>query len=330
MFKSYFLFLIMIPSIHSISLWKWNQNVSTIYNKNLPTQRYVDTDIIPSACANGNKNNIYGFACPHMMMFAPDMLLAAKYDKLDKNFLYATAGSSNDNACGKCYQIKPMDAERVWNTSLSKKQLIVQVINSGFDVMPGQFDLFMGAGGFGYFTSCNKDCYTKYCQGGPCKQHFYSSTFDKWNHPHYSDPNACYSGGIKWLNEQPLNVTKKLCHQLSRDNNIYKDSTIYQSCVLSNQYLYHQNFVSLQYLPVQCPKGLTLLTGLKRNDENNLPVAHIQNPLPNKCTGSRENGRYCITTMQDCCKPSCSWTNKGSPDKVWKKVDTCSYEGRPF
>jgi hypothetical protein len=39
-------------------------------------------------------------------------MLASKYDKLDKNFLYAVAGSASDDECGKCYQVKLLDAER--------------------------------------------------------------------------------------------------------------------------------------------------------------------------------------------------------------------------
>jgi hypothetical protein len=37
--------------------------------------------------------------------------------------------------------------------------VVVQAVNSGFDVIPGQLDVFMGAGGFGWYDACNVDCY---------------------------------------------------------------------------------------------------------------------------------------------------------------------------
>ena len=286
-----------------------------IYSENVvPIQRTRNTDNYASACGNGNHDNLKGYACPHMMMFSPDMLLASIYDGIADQFLYATAGTSSDNDCGKCYQVRPYDAERVWNDSLSKRHLVVQSINSGFDVMDGQFDLFMGAGGFGYFTACNNDCQSKYCQGGPCSESLYShGSFDDWNRPHYQDPNPCYSGGIKWLDETPTDRIHELCLGLVHSNiTEYKDYALVRSCFLSNHMLYHQNFLNTDYIRVQCPDGLTRLTGSKRNDDDLYPMPHLENVLSNTCRGSRESGHYCVTSMQDCCKPSCSWSGKGS------------------
>jgi len=59
-----------------------------------------------SPCNNGDPNGPKkGFACPHMMMFSTDMELAAKYDGLDQDFIYAVAGRNSDSDCGKCYQV---------------------------------------------------------------------------------------------------------------------------------------------------------------------------------------------------------------------------------
>lgn len=335
----YTLFILLLSIINAksyedISLWGWQQNVSrmTMYKDMLPPRRYTDTDIYGSACGNGNQGSDKGYACPHMMMFSPDMLLASMYDGIFDQFFYATAGSSNDNDCGICYQVKPYDAERQWDDSLSERHLIVQSINSGFDVMTGQMDLFMGAGGFGYFTACNSDCKTKYCQGGgPCSESLYGGTFDDWNRPHYQDPNPCYSGGIKWLDESPADRIHELCLGLTNsDIKEYKNYVLVRSCFLSNQLLYHQNFLNSDYMRVKCPDGLTRLTGLKRRDDDNFPTPHLENVLTNTCKGSRENGHYCITTMQDCCKPSCSWSGKGFYDIEWSKVDTCDINGMPI
>lgn len=323
-----------VTTEEDVSLWDWGQDLSrtVIYNKNIvPTERQTNTDGYGSACGNGNHDNNKGYACPHMMMFSPDMLLASMYDGIYDSFFYATAGSSTDNDCGMCYQVRPYDAERVWNDSLSKRHVIVQIINSGFDVMSGQMDLFMGAGGFGYFTACNSDCQTRYCQGGACSGSMYSSSFDDWNRPHYQDPNPCYSGGIKWLDETPVDRIQELCLGLTNgDVKEYKNYVLIRSCFLSNQLLYHQNFLNTDYMRVKCPDGLTRLTGMKRNDDENFPLPHLENVLTNTCRGSRENGRYCVTSMQDCCKPSCSWSGKGSSDPKWSKIDTCDITGLPI
>jgi len=328
----FFIFKNVYAKNYDQSLWGWNLNISssTIYGDDVPTERLnnINTDTIPSACSNGfSSSDQYGYACPHMMMFSSDMILASKYDGIDKYFWYAMGGSSNDDECGKCYQIKVYDAERVWSPSLSKKDLIVQIFNSGHDVMEKQFDLYMGAGGFGYFTSCNNDCRTQYCQGGPCQKSLYSTSFDKWNQAHYSDPNICYSGGIKWLNETAYEHISSLCMSLIESIDQYKDYVLYESCYYSNLFLYHQNFVNIDYMRVKCPDGITRLSGLKRKDDDYFPEPHLENKFTEKCQGSIERGHYCITTMQDCCKPSCSWSNKGYPDEQWSKMDTCDENG---
>jgi hypothetical protein len=310
------------------SLWGWNNHTNGYY-ENLPRIRnYTNRQERESACANGNQASQYGFACPHLMMLSADMILASKYDNNGNNFIYATAGGSSDNDCGSCYQVKLLDAEREWNDTLSKKHLIIQIINSGYDVQAGQFDIFMGAGGFGYFTGCNSDCKTKYCHGGGCKDNLYAGSFDQWTDAQYNDPNICYSGGIKWLDQN--SSIEELCKKPSNYETGLKDKILHDSCVATNKLLYHQNFVSTDSLRVQCPEGLYRATGLRRNDDSSCPIAHIDNQLNIECRGSRNKGKYCISTMMDCCKTSCSWSNKVNTDHEWMRADTCDRNGLIF
>jgi hypothetical protein len=311
-------------------LWSWG-NANDLP---LPRNYSHDVDEYMSACGNGwswsqDHDNNYGFACPHMMLLSNDMIHASIYDNLDANFLYAVAGSSSDDDCGRCYQIQLLDAERQWRPDF--KQLIVQIINSGFDVMAGQMDIFMGAGGFGYFTACNSDCRSHACQGGTCQEPMYDTPFEFWDQAHYNDPNACYSGGIKWLDEANNTETlDRLCRGLiGHEPRDPKDQITIDSCYRSNMELYHQNFVSTHYTSVQCPMGLTMVTGLRRADDDDYARArpHPDNILDKQCNGDRSKGHFCITTMQDCCKPSCAWRNKGNPDPKWSRVDTCSRTG---
>lgn len=126
---------------------------------------------VQSACGGGGGGGDYGFMCPHMMLFSNDMLAAAAYDN-KSDFLYGVAGGPSDGDCGSCYQVQLSKPDNEVSGKLP--QLVLQVVNSGFDVSPGQFDVFVGAGGMGYFTAANIDCQSAYCQGGPCKQGMYN------------------------------------------------------------------------------------------------------------------------------------------------------------
>ena len=325
-----------ISTSHSVAtpLWGWDLNHSTsIYDPGIPHPRR-QTSAVYSSCGNngqidgktyGNTNDksdkSVGFACPHMLMYSTDMLLAAEHDGLDTEFLYAVVGANTEYECGRCYQVAPIDPELAWDSSLRNHQLIVQVINSGFDVMPGHFDVFMAAGGFGYYTSCNKDCTTHFCAGGACYQGMYESTFDDWN----PTPN-CYGGGLKYINLTTTELTS-VCDRITGKMTDYKSNVLWQSCYESNRQFYHQNFISSDALPIRCPDSLVQLTGLRRIDEQDLPSAHIENHHTVHCRGSRIEHKFCMTTMQDCCMPSCSWNNKGLPDATWNRVDSCRKDG---
>lgn len=328
MFLLFIIFATASAVVPTNLLWSWGFSSPSYYNESLPHPRiYSHATEYGSACGNGwSSSQVYGFACPHMMLQSEDMLQAANHDGLGDDFLYAVAGSASDNDCGRCYQIQLLDAERKWRSDF--KLLIVQIINSGFDVMTGQMDIFMGAGGFGYFTSCNSDCSSHACQGGACKQSMYDTPFDSWDQAHYNDPNRCYSGGIKWLDENNDNILNLCQGLIGHEPRDPKDQITIDSCYRSNQGLYHQNFVSTRYTPVQCPAGLTMLTGLRRADDcSPLPLPHPDNALDRHCQGDRSQGHFCITTMQDCCKPSCAWSGKGNPDPQWPRLDTCSRTG---
>jgi hypothetical protein len=296
------------------SVWSWK-------NGDIPTGR-TTSPLTPSACGNGGFASTYAYACPHQAMLTRDMQLAADFDNLSNNFVYALAGSGTDQECGKCYQVQLLDAERMWRDDLP--QLVVQIINSGFDVMPGQMDLFMGAGGFGYFTACNRDCDAHHCQGGACASGMYSGDFRAWTDAQFPDPNQCYAGGIKWLNESKAET---LCLKLSDGDTMLKDVALHDSCILTNRLLFHQNFVSTKYTRVRCPEGLYRLSGLRREDNDLWKPPLAENVLDNSCQGSRADGHYCITTMQDCCVPSCSWDGKVDSSPGFNRVDRCFANG---
>ena len=307
------------------SVWSWEGD-------DLPPQRTSDGPYTPSACGNGGVADMgsqeYAYACPHMAMLSDDMILAAKYDENYHDFVYAVAGSASDAECGTCYQVQLLDAERQWRDDFPP--VIVQVINSGFDVMQGQLDLFIGGGGFGYFTALNADCATKFCNGGPCKEGMFDGSFESWTFSPHPAPNPCYSGGLRLLNETTSQEVLVRCKALSGDSEKMKDKILLDTCFRGNAFLYHQNFVSSNYMRVKCPKGLHMLTGLRRQDDDNFPDANTANQLAQECRGSREAGHYCVTSMADGCVPSCSWPGKVNVDPDYKRVDRCARSGMPL
>lgn len=305
------------------SLWGWNFNTSNaIYDPGIPHYRNSKT-VVYSSCGNNGKayGPDTGYACPHLMMYSTDMLLAARYDNLSDDFLYGVCGSSTEMDCGKCYQVQPLMPESS-STSVSK-QLILQIVNSGFDVAPGHFDIYMGAGGFGFYTACNSDCKTNYCMGGACVEGMYDSDFKAWN-PFSSN---CYGGGVRIVDAKKEEEIVTKCHALSGHSAGFKDQVLWQSCIETNLKLYHQNFISANSVPVQCPEGLVRLTGLRRQNEDHLPLPHVENQFSIFCNGSQPDHNYCLTSMDDCCMPSCAWMNKGNVDKKWSKVDSCRKDG---
>ena len=330
------------------SVWSWGLDVNRVMGwtgveevrmeslvEGMPGGRLQEGNDIymPSGCSNGGRDSQgrSAYACPYTMLLSNDMIAAASMDGFEPStMVYAIAGASSDRECGVCYQVQLLDAEREWRDDFP--MLVVQSVNSGFDVMSYQLDIFMGAGGFGYFTACNHDCSQRSCQGGGCAgEGMYDTTFDDWTgQAEYRDPNPCYSGGIKWdlvaTNRTGL-VAK--CQRLITDPENMRDSATLDSCVRSNEAMLHQNFVSSRVARVQCPRGLYSITVMRRSDDGNYPLPSLTLHLDQECGGSRARGRYCVTTMQDCCKVSCSWPGKTSTDPQYPLVDACLRNGLP-
>jgi hypothetical protein len=322
--------IIMKPGLAALTLCltiAWTPRVLSLnalmFQDGAPGPR-SSTSTVPSACANGggwDGDNV-AFACPHMAMLTDDMTAAARYDGLAPEFIYGVAGGSSDTDCGICYQIMPLEPERHWRDDFPL--LVIQVINSGWDVLAGQFDLFVGAGGMGYFTAVNSDCASRYCRGGPCRRGMYDGDFEAWTDAEFSDPHVCYEGGVKWDN---ISDIWERCRRLSGGSDELKDRILWDSCARTNLEYLHQNWYETRYERVACPEGLARLTGLWRSDDENYPLPHASNPLTQSCQGSIESGHACLTTMHDGCVPSCSWLGKVDARDGYLRVDRCDANG---
>lgn len=299
------------------------------------------------------------FACPRFMLFSEEMTEAARDDAKasgwdhpeDPPFVYGVVGHDAhggvggldeglESTCCQCYQMlfeTPEPGSPQPPDLPIPKPMIVQSFNTAAGG-PMNFDIFMGAGGYGAFNGCYDDpAFGNTSSFG----HFTYTGFP------YQFPG---SGGIKFINidECKANGTAttasisssacqnriaQLCNQAQADSALTTKNTR-QSCILSNHLdsLYHQNW-KVRVKRVDCPVNLTRVTGCR------LKNAGLSSPDPSIRTvgdadASFKSG-YTTTTMQDCCKPTCGWKNwvqdKGlEVDGDWNSFYSCDIDSVPM
>ena len=300
------------------------------------------------------------FICPRFMLFSTEMLQAAKddaalygWDADDPPFNYGVVGHDPDiggvddgpSSCCQCYQIifeEPEPSSPKPPELPYPKPLIVQSFNTAASG-PYGFDVFMGAGGYGAFNSCYDD-----------PDFGNTSNFDEFIYDKYPYQNPG-SGGISFLryeaecrgNAWPPTIEalqstacqekiEEMCNQALVSSNPQVTEDTRRSCIESNKpgSLYHQNW-KVMVKRVRCPDNLTRVTGC-RLIENHLPLPfpEVQTPADATANGTFRSG-YHTTTMQDCCKPTCAWTNwvadQNLPvDGEWNAFYSCDKNGIPF
>lgn len=306
-----------------------------------------------NACENApSKDGKVGFACSRYMMFSPMMIQAAKDDSTangwpnasDPPFFYAVVGHDTNSGgidqgmtgtqpCCECYQLvftAPFnEGDAANNQSPVPKPLVVQVFNIG--ATTESFDLYMGAGGFGAFNAC---------MDGSIQSSAGYSLYD--NYPTFGQSN---DGGVKFRNQNltecrtstnerastPTSISSdacqnkiaEYCNQASSSKSASLTQTTRESCIRSNQLdtLYHQNWGVLAKR-VECPTNLTRVTGCKLAPEPGLPKVDANVTTAAQAQSAGFLSGYHTTTMQDCCKPACSWIEKVGGKEANKKADS--------
>ena len=289
-------------------LWKWPSSNSSVLPSEPPSSSMNAEYNGISSCSGGGDPTV-SFACPHLMLLSPDMVLAAKADGNDWA-VYGVAGIGQVADCGKCFQLEITGSSGAYPT---KKKYIVQAVNTGSDVSSGQFDILVGAGGFGIYDACSSDCKNgRVCGGGHCNAPMFSGDFSVWT----PDGN-CYGGGIRDANGcDPLVTT-------SPQSRNFAEKTLIYGCKAAIEQHYHQNF-QVSFQQVKCPTYLVRVTGIKtRNEDVGLSIAYQSLKL---------QGQGQVTTTMDCCKPTCAWRqNTGNfTDPNFPQVYVCSKEGIPL
>jgi hypothetical protein len=301
------------------------------------------------------------FICPRFMMFSGAMLQAAKDDAAqygwgngtDAPFNYGVVGhdadvgglDQNSSSCCQCYQLvfeTPEPGSPQFPELPQPKAMVVQSFNTAASGPKG-FDIFMGAGGYGAFNSCYDD---------PA---FGNTTqFDEFLYQGFPWQNPGM-GGISFLrypecrgtawpptaealkSAQCREILEQQCNQAqSVSAEVTADTR--NSCIQTNQLtsLYHQNW-KVRAKRVRCPENLTRVTGCRLQEETlPLPLPAVQTPAQAGADGTftRPDEQYHTTTMQDCCMPTCAWSDwvegKGlKPVEGWKSFYSCDKAGKP-
>lgn len=290
------------------------------------------------------------FACPRFMMFSDEMNQAAKDDWGDPSpFVYGVVGHDSDeggldvgsSSCCQCYQLifeTPEPGSAQPPELPYPKPMIVQSFNTAAGGGKN-FDIYMGAGGFGAFNACVPGDYD-------------GSQTTNFGHFMYSAFPTEYptNGGIKAINISeckdnsrvtPESLQSTLCQSRITElctNTEASSSTMVaettNSCIQTNAVdgFYHQNWHVLAKR-IECPLGITRVTGCRLADQG-LPEADPNATTPDSADSSFSTG-YTTTTMQDCCKPSCAWQDHvgGAGLEVvdpWTSFYSCDQNGVPI
>jgi hypothetical protein len=201
------------------------------------------------------------------------------------------------------------------------KPLIVQAFNTSAG--GGQnFDVFMGAGGFGSFNACDPNATMK----SPSGLYLYSA-FPAQGEPGSGGVNAATQlAGCKDNNNlvSTTTLSSSTCvANVASACGTFASSTLtatavndsIQSCKASNDPANYTHINWQVYAKkIECPTHLTEVTGCKLGPQG-LPAANPNVTTPTqaaadpsfKATAGNNGSHYTTTTMQDCCKPTCAW-----------------------
>jgi hypothetical protein len=179
------------------------------------------------------------------------------------------------------------------------------------------FDLFMGKGGMGAQT-----------QG--CSKMY--STFPSVGEPNgggirASSTSGCGTSSSSLSSSACTSAISSACQQIQAAS-AYVQSTTRASCIDANtaQTLYHENW-NVKAREIECPSALTQVTGCRLNAGSKPKV----DPTVLTAAQASSWNSYTTTTMQDCCKPSCSWTgNVTGAQSPWSAMYQCGADGTPM
>ena len=299
-----------------------------------------------NACESGKEGVPVQYACPRHMLFSSEMNQAVIDDGYEGAFNYAIVGHDPDpsnldaglpNSCCQCYQLVfDVPTYLTSSTLTPPPPLIVQSANTAASGATG-FDVFMGAGGLGAFNASNAALGLASSQG-------YSQYT---GYPSVGQPSH---GGVKpgpsSLNcaDEHNNLSDALiadpscqemleaaCNEITAADPKLQEETR-QSCIQSNQAAtyYHENW-NVYAKRVACPTHLMEVTGCKLPPEPGLPAPDPAVQTAAQAAAANFSSGYHTTTMQDCCMPTCAWSNNVQVATVdgYNSFYSCIEDGTP-
>ncbi len=281
-----------------------------------------------NACEGTKQGAQINFICPRFMLFSDEMIQAA-IDDGNEGMNYAVVGhdadtggidGNNGNSCCQCYQLVfslPENVAQVNGNGDAAIPIPPPLVVQSFNTAAGggkNFDVFMGAGGFGAFNACDPN----FSQKSPSGKYLYTQ-FPVEGEPGSGGVNAATQ--IAGCQVKNLVTTETLSSKTCQDNvtaacskfasssESLTEASI-RSCKQSNapESYYHMNW-KVYAKRVECPTHLAQVTGCKLAPQN-LPAANpaVKTPTQAAADSSFKSG-YTVTTMQDCCMPTCAWQN---------------------
>lgn len=272
-----------------------------------------DEDVVDKNKISSLDHTYYGYHCMDWAFQSKKMQEAENnFNKRTKDNVYfgvGTFGNIRDQKKnnGACFRITATNVD---------KDIIAQSIDAGTDVDDTQFDLVMGAGGFGLFNACasnNKnDKFTMFSGSsdnwGPDEYVGVKYKKDCSNLPQF--PRLYEKDPPEWIDD-----LRDLC-RVGFDKNVRLDGGDNQTITSIGR--------------VSCPPELTNITGMKPivNKPIYKPTDYIFKDNKIKC-GEKDN-KYCLTRTMDCAKPSASFIENVNPDNFLpgaKIVQPCGQDG---
>ena len=281
-----------------------------------------------NACETTKQGAQVLFLCPRFMLFSDEMAQAATDDG-NAGLNYAVVGHDADTggidgnvtiSCCQCYQLVfslPENVAQENGNGASAIPIPPPLVVQSFNTAAGggkNFDIFMGAGGFGAFNACDPNS----SKTSPSGKYLYTG-FPSEGEPGSGGVNAATQ--ITSCSSKSLVTTASLsattcqtdvataCAKFKSGSTTMTTESI-RSCTQSNDpnSYYHMNW-KIYAKRVECPTHLTDVTGCKLASQN-LPAVNpaVKTPEQAAADSSFKPG-YTTTTMQDCCMPTCAWQN---------------------
>jgi hypothetical protein len=282
-----------------------------------------------NACEGTKQGAQVNFLCPRFMLFSDEMAQAAEDDG-NAGLNYAVVGHDVDTggidgdvtiSCCQCYQLVfslPENVAQVGGNGAAAIPIPPPLVVQSFNTSAGggkNFDVFMGAGGFGAFNACDPNASMTSASG----KYLYTQ-FPPEGEPGAGGVNAATQlaackGTDNLVSTESLSSTAcqaevaTSCGKFKSSSTTMTNESI-TSCTQSNQpeSYYHMNW-KIYAKRVECPTHLMEVTGCKLAAQGLDPVnPAIMTPTQAAADSSFKSG-YTITTMQDCCMPTCAWQN---------------------